>query len=110
MPGTHIGYIRVRPLKEGPTQITLEGANMDVEVARDTAASTLDMTRPEKAAIVCTRPIFAMSWAKSFRFTWAIRKSRRFCLVTIFNRSDFCGLGLRATGYLDDASGQAISR
>jgi hypothetical protein len=52
MPGTHIGYIRVRPLKEGHTQITLEGANMDVEVARDTAASTLDLTRPEIVAPV----------------------------------------------------------
>ena len=47
MPGTHIGYIRVRPLKEGHTQITLEGSTMDVEVVEDTAASTLELTRPE---------------------------------------------------------------
>jgi hypothetical protein len=47
LPGAHIGYIRVRPLKEGRTQITLEGVSMDIEIAEDTAASTLAQTRPE---------------------------------------------------------------
>jgi uncharacterized protein (DUF1800 family) len=47
LPGAHIGYVRVRPVKEGQTQITLEGATMDIDVAQDTAASTLELTRPE---------------------------------------------------------------
>jgi uncharacterized protein (DUF1800 family) len=47
LPGGHIGYIRVRPIKEGQTQITLEGVSMDIDVAQDTAASTLELTRPE---------------------------------------------------------------
>jgi uncharacterized protein (DUF1800 family) len=47
LPGQHIGYIRVRPLQVGQTQISLEGVSMDVEIAEDTAASTLQTTRPE---------------------------------------------------------------
>jgi uncharacterized protein (DUF1800 family) len=49
-PGTHIGYVRVRPMKEGHTQITLEGVTMDVDIVEDTAASTLQLTRPEIVA------------------------------------------------------------
>jgi hypothetical protein len=51
-PGSHIGYIRVRPMKEGHTQITLEGVTMDVDIVEDTAASTLKLTRPEIVAPV----------------------------------------------------------
>ena len=46
-PGTHLGYIRLRPLKEGHTRITLADATIDVDIVRDTAASTLESTRPE---------------------------------------------------------------
>ena len=49
-PGAHLGYIRVRPLKEGQTRLTLAGATIDVEIVKDTAASTLEMTRPEIVA------------------------------------------------------------
>jgi len=47
MPDVQVGYIRVRPLKEGHTQIKLEGATMDVDIVTDTEASTLELTRPE---------------------------------------------------------------
>ena len=47
LPGATLGYLRVRPLTEGHTQVNLEGATIDVDIARDTAASTLEQTRPE---------------------------------------------------------------
>jgi len=60
LPGAHLGYIRVRPTVEGKTQMTLDGAKLDVEIVRDTAAGTPDVTRPE---IVCpTRG--AVVWGK----------------------------------------------
>ena len=46
-PGSNLGYIRLRPLKEGHTQITLAGATLNVEIVKDTSASTLEVTRPE---------------------------------------------------------------
>jgi uncharacterized protein (DUF1800 family) len=45
--GSHIGYVRLRPLAEGKTQIRLDGAELDVDIVKDTSASTLDQTRPE---------------------------------------------------------------
>ena len=47
VPGTHIGYIRVRPLKEGTTRLTLQGNAMDVDIAKDTASITTETTKPE---------------------------------------------------------------
>jgi uncharacterized protein (DUF1800 family) len=47
LPGAHLGYIRVRPIREGTTQLSLDGARLDVEIVRDTAAGTLELTRPE---------------------------------------------------------------
>jgi len=47
VPGTHIGYIRVRPVKEGTTRLTLGGNEIVVEIAKDTAAATIELTRPE---------------------------------------------------------------
>ena len=47
LPGAHLGYVRVRPVLEGKTQLTLDGAKLDVEIVRDTAARTPDLTRPE---------------------------------------------------------------
>ena len=46
-PGTHLGYVRVRPLKEGRTQLKLAGTTLDVEIVKDTAAATLEASRPE---------------------------------------------------------------
>jgi uncharacterized protein (DUF1800 family) len=47
LPGENIGYIRLRPLQEGRTEIRLEGASIDIEIVKDTVASTLEETRPE---------------------------------------------------------------
>ena len=47
VPGAHIGYIRLRPMAAGHTRIDLEGASMEVEIVKDTSASTLELTRPE---------------------------------------------------------------
>jgi uncharacterized protein (DUF1800 family) len=47
LPGSHIGYLRVRPLVEGKTRIGIGNASLDVQIVRDTAATTLDQTRPE---------------------------------------------------------------
>jgi uncharacterized protein (DUF1800 family) len=47
LPGANIGYIRLRPVQEGRTEIRLEGASIDIEIVKDTAASTLEETRPE---------------------------------------------------------------
>ena len=60
VPGAHIGYIRMRPLKEGHTQIQLEGNVMDVEIVKDTAASTIELTRPE----IVTPAEGAVVWGK----------------------------------------------
>ena len=46
-PGSHLGYVRVRPTKEGHTQFKLAGASLDIDVVADSAASTLEATRPE---------------------------------------------------------------
>jgi uncharacterized protein (DUF1800 family) len=47
LPGSKIGYLRLRPLAEGHTKIKIDGASIDVDIVRDTAASTLEQTRPE---------------------------------------------------------------
>ena len=47
LPGYKIGYVRLRPVMEGHTQIVIDGASIDVDVVKDTAASTLEQTRPE---------------------------------------------------------------
>ena len=49
-PGTQLGYVRVRPLKEGHTQFKLAGAVLDIDVVADTASATLEATRPEIVA------------------------------------------------------------
>ena len=53
-PGANLGYLRLRPLKEGHTQITLAGATIEVEIVKDTAASTLESTivTPVQGAVV----------------------------------------------------------
>jgi len=48
--GSHIGYLRLRPLVEGKTRIGIGGASMEVQIVRDNAATTLDQTRPEVVA------------------------------------------------------------
>jgi uncharacterized protein (DUF1800 family) len=45
--GSNLGYLRVRPLIEGQTQITLDGANLAIQIVRDASAGTLEQTRPE---------------------------------------------------------------
>jgi uncharacterized protein (DUF1800 family) len=59
-PGSHIGYIRLRPLKEGHTQIRLEGATLDVDIVKDVAAGTLELTRPQ----IVTPVEGAVVWGK----------------------------------------------
>jgi uncharacterized protein (DUF1800 family) len=60
LPGQNIGYIRLRPLQEGKTEIRLEGASIEVEIVKDTAAGTLEATRPE----IVTPPQKAVVWGK----------------------------------------------
>jgi uncharacterized protein (DUF1800 family) len=58
--GANLGYLRVRPMTEGETQITLGGASLDVQIVKDTAASTLEQTRPE----IVTPGDGAVVWGK----------------------------------------------
>ena len=60
LPGANIGYIRLRPLQEGKTEIRLEGASIDVEIVKDSVATMLEETRPE----IVTPAQKAVVWGK----------------------------------------------
>jgi uncharacterized protein (DUF1800 family) len=47
MPGETLGYIRLRAVQEGETDFILDGNQIEVDIVKDTAAKTIDQTKPE---------------------------------------------------------------